>query len=122
MKTFPDYVMCDEKKTVNFYYNNSQQLFTASVFCFDGWEVTNSGGFSYITNNNEITIMSSNNDGTLIIEQKGECENKNVLYINLIKQKEYVPPTPPQPPVIISVTGVELDKSSINLQVLFKQP
>jgi len=90
--TNPSYTICDteddnEEKVITFFYKEPREIFNASIFCFDGWTVE-SDGLKYITNNNDVMIISNEEDGEIRIIPNNECEDTdNVIHIKLVKMQ-----------------------------------
>ena len=89
---YPNYTTCTsndniEEKTITFFYEDELETFRVSVLCFDNWSVDTSD-FDYVTNNNEIMIISSGSDGELRIIPQHQCNGKNTIHIKLIKKAD----------------------------------
>jgi hypothetical protein len=90
ISSYPNYNICDDngtkKKTVYFFYDEPLETFNLSVFCYDGWTVDTSD-FNYVTSNNDVMIIASENDGELRIIPNHQCGGRNIIYVKLVKKK-----------------------------------
>jgi hypothetical protein len=86
VSTNPSYRICDDKKTIFFFYEEAKETFYVSVTCFDGWTV-DSSSLEYITSNNDVMIISSGRDGELRIIPNHQCDGKNIVYVKLLKKE-----------------------------------
>ena len=85
--SYPNYNICDNgEKTIYFFYEEPLETFNVSVFCYDGWTV-DSADLNYITNNNEVMIIASGNDGELRIVPQHQCGGRSVIHVKLVKKK-----------------------------------
>lgn len=87
----PMYTVCKtdngaEEKTVTFFYEDANEAFTISVFCFDGWTVDTTD-FECITSNNSVMIVASGRDGELRIVPNHQCGGRSIIHVKLIKKQ-----------------------------------
>ena len=73
------------EKTIYFYYNEPRETFNVTVQCFDGWSVDTTD-FDYITNNNDVMIISSGRDGELRIIPTHQCGGRSIIHVKLVKR------------------------------------
>lgn len=85
VSTNPSYRICNDEKTISFFYEEAKETFYVSVTCFDGWTVDTSD-FDYITSNNDVMIISSGKDGELRIVPSNQCNGKSIIHIKLLKK------------------------------------
>lgn len=88
ISTYPNYNICGEnkEKTIYLFYEEPHETFNISVFCFDEW-VASSSNISYITNNNELMIITGNENGNLDIIPNHTCNGQNVIHVKTIKKQ-----------------------------------
>jgi len=84
--TEPKYRICNDEKIIFFEYEENREVFFVSVRCYNGWKVE-STDLKFITNNNEIMIISSGKDGEVKIIPDNDCGGKNIVKIKLIKKR-----------------------------------
>lgn len=86
IETYPNYVVCDDEKTIFFYYEDARETFNISVLCFGQWNARSSN-LDYITTNNELIVISPDSDeGELTITPQNDCNGENVIHVKLIKK------------------------------------
>ena len=89
IETNPNYIECDNgEKTIYLYYEEPLETFTVSINCFDGWKV-DSSDFDYITTDNEVMIISNDENGEnkeTQIKPTHDCDGKNIIHIKLKKK------------------------------------
>jgi hypothetical protein len=86
VSTNPSYRICNDEKTIFFFYEEAKETFYVSVTCFDGWTVE-STNLEYITSNNDVMIISSGKDGELKIIPNHQCNRKNIIHVKLLKKQ-----------------------------------
>jgi hypothetical protein len=89
ISTYPNYNICGEnrEKTIYLFYEEPHETFNISVFCFDGWTVESPTNVDYITNNNELMIITGDENGELNIMPQHTCNNQNIIHIKTIKKQ-----------------------------------
>jgi hypothetical protein len=83
----PSYMICDGKKTIYLYYEDSGETFSISVFCYGVWNVSTEDDLKYITSDDGVMIISNGEDGEVVIQTNEQCEEKGKIHVKLIKKK-----------------------------------
>lgn len=84
--TNPSWKECgdDNQRTVFLYFKEKGETFNVSALCIGGWNVY-SPTLKYFVNDNNIFIISNENDDSLFIRPNNECGGRNVE-VKLIKK------------------------------------
>lgn len=89
IRTTPTFIECggNRQKTIFFHYKEKGELFTTSVLCMGGWTAFSST-LKYLVSDNDVTVISGENDGIVYLTPNGDCNEIDKVEIRLVKNPD----------------------------------